>query len=184
MSFKVVIAVSWLAAVSYAVVFERRPDLGEFQDEKKCFPYKTPWVAVLRNFENDEFFGGKSKCIRITPTAPLTGNVAEDFVEYGPTGKTNTKILLTSTEGYQHNNVLNVTFLDGPGKGSTFDMFSVYSECDRCKIFRNAYAGENACSMFVPVTLKNKVDPACQFIFNLLCGSANHYSLLDDTCSF
>ncbi|KAK8758629.1 hypothetical protein V5799_003739 [Amblyomma americanum] len=184
MSFSFVVAVVCFAVIANAVHPERRPDLGEFQDEFKCFPHETPWLAVLRNYESDPYFGGKAKCIRVTQSAPLQGDVAEGTVEYAGTERVKTKLTLTRTEGYHHKNALNATFLDGPGQGKEFRLFSIYSECDKCKLYRNPYAGENACSLFVPARLRNQIDPACQFIFNLHCGTDNHYRLLDDTCPF
>ncbi|KAH8022134.1 hypothetical protein HPB51_022016 [Rhipicephalus microplus] len=43
---------------------------------------------------------------------------------------------------------------------------------------------ENACTLFVPESQKNQIDPSCLFIFNLLCGGDKHYLLLDDSCTF
>ncbi|XP_065305485.1 uncharacterized protein [Dermacentor albipictus] len=184
MSLGFALAFGFLAVAANAVHIERRPDLGEFQDERECFPYETPWLAVLRNFENDPYIGGNAKCIRVTQTAPLQGDVTENVVEYGHTEKVRNKVTLMSTEGYHHKNLMNVTFLEGPGKGAHLLLFSMYSDCDKCKVYRNPYAGEDACTLFVPASRARQIDPACQFIFNLLCGSDKHYHLLDDSCTF
>ncbi|KAH6929023.1 hypothetical protein HPB50_022482 [Hyalomma asiaticum] len=148
-----------------------------------AFPYERPWFAVLRNFESDPYLGGTAKCIRVTQAAPLQGDVTENVVEFG-TQKARNRVTLMSTEGYRHKNALNVTFLEGPAKASHVLLFNVYSDCDKCKMYRNLYAGENACTLFVPEGRRNQIDPTCQFIFNLLCGSENHYRLLDDSCTF
>ncbi|XP_037280164.1 uncharacterized protein LOC119173450 [Rhipicephalus microplus] len=184
MSIGFVFGFAFLAAIATAVPLERRPELGQFQDESKCFPYEKPWFAMLRNFENDPYVGGTAKCIRVTQAAPLQGHVTENVVEFGHTHRARNRLTLTNTEGYQHKNALNVTFLEGPGKGSTIQLFNAYSDCDKCKIYRNPYAGENACTLFVPESQKNQIDPSCLFIFNLLCGGDKHYLLLDDSCTF
>ncbi|KAL1416217.1 hypothetical protein MTO96_006476 [Rhipicephalus appendiculatus] len=140
-----VFGLGFLAVAATAVPLERRPDLGEFQDESKCFPYEGPWFAVLRNFENDPHIGGTAKCIRVTQTAPLQGDVTENVVEFGQTHKARNRLTLTSTEGIPAQERAERHFPGwihaGPGKGSTIQLFNAYSDCDKCKVYRNPYAG-------------------------------------------
>ncbi|KAH7947821.1 hypothetical protein HPB52_016149 [Rhipicephalus sanguineus] len=116
MSLGFAVGLGFLAVAANAVPLERRPDLGEFQDESKCFPYERPWFAMLRNFESDPYIGGTAKCVRVTQTAPLQDDVTVNVVEFGHTHK-------------------------ATRKGIDHSLFNVYSDCDKCKVYRNTYAG-------------------------------------------
>ncbi|KAL3243549.1 hypothetical protein MRX96_020147 [Rhipicephalus microplus] len=88
----------------------RDPELGEFQDDGKCFPLKQPWFVAFRNYEVDPFFGLAAKCVRFSPTdVPYVDNATHVKVEYGDHDSLDLSVQLVRTDGYHHQNALRVS---------------------------------------------------------------------------
>uniref|UniRef100_A0A6G5A940 Putative lipocalin 21 n=1 Tax=Rhipicephalus microplus TaxID=6941 RepID=A0A6G5A940_RHIMP len=78
----------------------RDPELGEFQDDGKCFPLKQPWFVAFRNYEVDPFFGLAAKCVRFSPTdVPYVDNATHVKVEYGDHDSLDLSVQLVRTDG-------------------------------------------------------------------------------------
>uniref|UniRef100_V5IBJ5 Putative lipocal-1 9 n=1 Tax=Ixodes ricinus TaxID=34613 RepID=V5IBJ5_IXORI len=103
----VVLAIASLASSN--TLNEKRPELGQYQDDGKCFPLKTSWHMMYRSFETDPFFGNTAKCARITGTSPVVNGSTEANIEFSPDKKSGIKIELISSDGYTHKNVLRVS---------------------------------------------------------------------------
>ncbi|CAN7983227.1 unnamed protein product [Ixodes pacificus] len=179
---RVVALASFLVVVAGVSYLERRPELGVFQDEEKCFPYTGTWHAKYRNFEHDKFFGATAKCVRVSHKETFKNGSTVHKVEVGSTVKVHVLTTPASSEGYDKKNVLKSTFLDGEFVDHTFELYAAYADCAVCKVLRHSYAGENACSLFVPEHRLENTEPACEFIFELLCGHKK-FHLHDETCS-
>lgn len=186
MIFQAIVAAGFLLFVvnanEFYEPFERRPDLGAFQDEEHCFPYDGTWHAKYRNYESDPFFGGATKCFRATLTATHSNGTTDSLLEYGTKGKVNVRTSLSSSKGYEKKNVMNVLFLDGESAGKTAEVYAAYVDCAVCKVVRNSYIDENACTLLVPEHRLENTETACEFIFELLCGKEK-YGVHDETCN-
>ncbi|KAL3243550.1 hypothetical protein MRX96_020147 [Rhipicephalus microplus] len=143
----------------------RDPELGEFQDDGKCFPLKQPWFVAFRNYEVDPFFGLAAKCVRFSPTdVPYVDNATHVKVEYGDHDSLDLSVQLVRTDGYHHQNALRVSPTGAP-----------------CKIIRHPYAGRAACSLLVTAEHIENPPNACHFIYRLLCG-ATKIPIYDESC--
>ncbi|XP_077540917.1 uncharacterized protein LOC144153140 [Haemaphysalis longicornis] len=177
---KSLIALFFLVVVVSAAKYEQRPELGKYQDESKCFPYEEYWYVVYRTHDHDEYLGD-SKCSHLKQTKPLVNGTAEFAHNGHGRDYQHLHVELHHSEGYTVHNKLNVTLLDGPKKGHNIHLYSAFSDCYECKVLRHPYAGENACSLLVPVHKKYHVPESCKFVFHLLCGEKYH-TVLDETC--
>ncbi|XP_075540040.1 uncharacterized protein LOC142574937 [Dermacentor variabilis] len=115
------------------------PELGPFQ-EALCFPVQQLWYQMYRNFEDDPFLGGKSKCLKGTEAGEVVDDPTMATFEYSPDGILNTKIKLMSSPGYTAKNVINVQPVDSPG--SSINLTISYHECGSCKVIRHSYINE------------------------------------------
>ncbi|CAN7989293.1 unnamed protein product [Ixodes hexagonus] len=174
----VVALASFLVVVAGVNYPERKPELGVYQDEEKCFPYTGTWYAKYRNFERDPYFGGTAKCVRCTHHEDFKNGSHVHLVEVG-SSKVDIKVTPVSSEGYAHKNVLRVSLLDH--EEIEINASVVYVDCNVCKILRHPYISKTACSVLVPATQVHKGGTVCDFIYDLLCGSQK-YQIYDDSC--
>ncbi|XP_070388515.1 uncharacterized protein [Dermacentor albipictus] len=119
----------------------------------QCFPLDNTWHQMYRDFEEDPYLGGKSKCVKGTETGDFVGDSAVVIFEYPPDTIKNTTIKLMSSPGYTAKNVLNVQPIDGKG-----------------------------CSIWVSGAELGQPHPCCEYIFELLCGFHRTYQIYDDSC--
>ncbi|KAG0428196.1 hypothetical protein HPB47_024809 [Ixodes persulcatus] len=131
---------------------EKRPELGQYQDDGKCFPLKTSWHMMYRSFETDPFFGNTAKCARVTGKSPVVNDSTEANIEFSPDGKRGIKIKLISSDGYTQKNVLRVSLKN-----------------------------QTACSVLLPTTQLHQPNTVCDFVYDLLCGTKK-YQIYDDSC--
>ncbi|KAH8022137.1 hypothetical protein HPB51_022019 [Rhipicephalus microplus] len=158
----------------------RDPELGEFQDDGKCFPLKQPWFVAFRNYEVDPFFGLAAKCVRFSPTdVPYVDNATHVKVEYGDHDSLDLSVQLVRTDGYHHQNALRVS--PTGGAQVEIDLPIDYVDCSTCKIIRHPYAGRAACSLLVTAEHIENPPNACHFIYRLLCG-ATKIPIYDESC--
>ncbi|XP_075552134.1 uncharacterized protein LOC142585331 [Dermacentor variabilis] len=163
-----------------AQVNVRDPELGEFQDDGKCFPLKQPWFMVYRNYEADPFFGLAAKCVRVSPTdVPYVDNATHLKVEFGDHDSLDLSVQLVPTSGYRHQNALRVS--PTGGAQVELDLPIDYVDCNSCKILRHPYAGKAACSLMVTGEHVANPPSACHFIYRLLCG-ATKIPIYDESC--
>ncbi|XP_075535047.1 uncharacterized protein LOC142570559 [Dermacentor variabilis] len=52
----------------------------------QCFPLEQSWHQMYRDFEEDPYLGGKSKCVKGTQTGDFVGDSAVVVFEYPPDG--------------------------------------------------------------------------------------------------
>ncbi|XP_075552132.1 uncharacterized protein LOC142585330 isoform X1 [Dermacentor variabilis] len=174
------LALAFLAVAANALYYETKPELARYQDEAECFPYEERWYVIYRTFEHDPYLGD-GKCAYLSQTKPLVNGTAEAQLKYRTGEVVDFKTELHKTEGYNYYNKHNVTLLSGPKKGHSFPLYTAYSDCYECKVYRHPYAGENACSLVVPAHKKNHLTHSCKFIFHLLCGHS-YQAVYDETC--
>lgn len=174
------LALAFLVVAANALYYETKPELGKYQDEAKCFPYETYWYVVYRTFEHDPYLD-HGKCAYVAQTKPLVNETAHAHLKDATGQVLEFTTELHKTEGYKYYNKHNVSLLNGPKKGHSVSLFSAYSDCDECKVYRHPYIGENACSLLVPAHRKNNLTHSCKFIFQLLCGN-NYETVYDETC--
>uniref|UniRef100_A0A023GDK5 Putative lipocal-1 1 n=1 Tax=Amblyomma triste TaxID=251400 RepID=A0A023GDK5_AMBTT len=157
---------------------DSNPALGAYQDDGKCFPMKESWYIAYRNFENDPYFGGTSKCAKATEITPYVHNSSIVVLEYGKTLQY-TKVSLASGCGYNAQNSAKVAVF---GQfHSKFSMTAAYIDCNNCKLFRNSYAlGGNGCTLWKPESKINQENRCCDFVFALLCGGSAKYQIYDN----
>ncbi|KAK8758627.1 uncharacterized protein LOC144099053 [Amblyomma americanum] len=158
----------------------RDPELGEFQDDGKCFPLKHSWFVVYRSYEADPFFGLTAKCVRFHSTeTPYVNNATSIRVEFGDHDKQDVYVKLVSFQGYKHQNALRVS----PTEAGELeiDLPIDYVDCDTCKILRHPYVSRSACSLMVPEQHVANPHSACHFIYRMLCGSKK-VQIYDESC--
>ncbi|KAG0428195.1 hypothetical protein HPB47_024808 [Ixodes persulcatus] len=172
-----VLAIASLA--SSDTLNEKRPELGQYQDDGKCFPLKTSWHMMYRSFKTDPFFGNTAKCARFTGTSPVVNGSTEANIEFSPDGKSGIKIKLISSDGYTHKNVLRVSLKDL--EEVSVDVSVAYVDCNVCKVLRHTYISKTACSVLLPTTQLHQPNTVCDFVYDLLCGTKK-YQIYDDSC--
>ncbi|XP_049520496.1 uncharacterized protein LOC125944217 [Dermacentor silvarum] len=154
---------------------------GSFALVPVCFAMEQSWHQVYRNFEEDPYLGGKTKCIKGTHTGDLVGDSAVVIFEYPPDGIINTIIKLMSSPGYTAKNVLNVQPVDQPG--SSVNLTISYQDCHSCKVIRHSYINEGkGCSLWVTGAGLGQPHTCCDYIFELLCGLHPAYKIYDHSC--
>ncbi|EEC15927.1 conserved hypothetical protein, partial [Ixodes scapularis] len=176
---RVVALASFLVVVAGVSYLERRPELGVFQDEEKCFPYTGTWHAKYRNFEHDKYFGATTKCVRVSHKETFKNGSTVHRVEVGSTVKVVIKIKLVSSEGYTHKNTLHVSLKDL--EEVSVDVSAAYIDCNVCKVLRHTYISKTACSVLLPATQLHQPNTVCDFVYDLLCGTEK-YQIYDDSC--
>ncbi|XP_077486014.1 uncharacterized protein LOC144097099 [Amblyomma americanum] len=174
------LAFAFLVVTVSAVDYELRPELGKYQNEAECYPLESYWYVIYRTYDHDPYFGD-GKCTYFRQTKPLVNGTAEGHVNNSSGLVVNVKTELLKSEGYKYYNKVNVTVLSGPKKGHNVHVYTAYSDCNECKVYRHPYAGESACSLVVPAHKKNHLTHSCKFIFHLLCGES-HHAVYDETC--
>uniref|UniRef100_A0A023GCV9 Putative lipocal-1 1 n=1 Tax=Amblyomma triste TaxID=251400 RepID=A0A023GCV9_AMBTT len=156
------------------------PELGQFQDDGKCFPLKKTWFVVYRSYDSDPFFGLTAKCLRVHSTdVPYVNNATRVRVEFGDHGILDLNAKLLASEGYKHQNRLRVSPVEGPEL--EIDLRVDYVECNTCKILIHPYISKTACSLLVPEPHVANPHSACHFIYRMLCGSKK-VQIYDASC--
>ncbi|XP_050043401.1 uncharacterized protein [Dermacentor andersoni] len=162
-------------------LLDLNPDLGPFQDESTCFPLEQSWHQIYRDFEEDPYLGGKSKCVKGTQTGDFVGDSAVVIFEYPPDGIKNTTFKLMSSPGYTAKNVLNVQPVDNPE--SSINLTIAYRDCHSCKVIRHSYINEGkGCSLWVTGAELGQPHACCEYIFELLCGFHPTFQIYDESC--
>lgn len=157
---------------------ENNPELGVYQDESNCFPLRHTWYIIYRSFENDPYFGGSPTCIAVYENGPFENGSGGITVEVGGTNKVNATATLMSSPGYSVKNVVNVE-VDGDPEVN-FNVTSVYTDCERCKVLRHSYAdGGRGCSLWQPESAIGQNITCCHFIYDLVCGTSTKYDIYD-----
>uniref|UniRef100_A0A034WYV1 Lipocalin 28 n=1 Tax=Rhipicephalus microplus TaxID=6941 RepID=A0A034WYV1_RHIMP len=162
-------------------MLDLNPDLGPYQDDSQCFPLEQSWHLMYRDFEDDPYLGGKSKCVKGTQTGEYVDDSTLVVFEYPPNGVINTTFKLMSSPGYTAKNVVNVQPVDQPG--SSVNLTISFRDCHSCKVIRHSYINEGrGCSMWVAEADLGNPHPCCEFAFELLCGFHTTYQIYDESC--
>ncbi|XP_077511656.1 uncharacterized protein LOC144122018 [Amblyomma americanum] len=162
-------------------LLDLNPDLGPFQDERECFPLEETWHLIYRDFEDDPYLGGKSKCVTGTQTGTFIGDSAYVYFEFPPGKKLNTSLKLMSSPGYTAKNILNFTPFSAPDKN--INLTIAYRDCHSCKVIRHSYINNGVgCSMWVTDHELRIPHPCCDYVFELLCGFNPTYKMFDESC--
>ncbi|KAH7949038.1 hypothetical protein HPB49_004243 [Dermacentor silvarum] len=94
---------------------------------------------MFRNFEEDRFFGGTSKCVSATQKTAVVRDSVRTSVGYGKT-KVPRRLTFHSSAGYTMKNVAREQLLDEPTE--SFNLTGVYIDCENCHIVRHSYVDE------------------------------------------
>ncbi|XP_049524501.1 uncharacterized protein LOC125946086 [Dermacentor silvarum] len=156
---------------------EDNPELGTYQNIEQCFSGEVTLYMMFRNFEEDRFFGGTSKCVSATQKTAVVRDSVRTSVGYGKT-KVPRRLTFHSSAGYTMKNVAREQLLDEPTE--SFNLTGVYIDCENCHIVRHSYVDEGAgCSYWVPEDKVTEENSCCHFVFDLLCGT-HKYQVYDD----
>ncbi|KAL1416218.1 hypothetical protein MTO96_006477 [Rhipicephalus appendiculatus] len=176
------LALAFFVVAANALYYETKPELGKYQDEYQCFPYETYWYVIYRTFEHDPYLDD-GKCAYVVQTKPLVNKTAHAHLKDSTGAVLEFQTELHKTEGYKYYNKHNVTLLSGPKKGHSVTLYSAYSDCDECKVYRHPYIGgkREPARCWYPAHRKNSLTHSCKFIFHLLCGNS-YQTVYDETC--
>ncbi|KAL1476121.1 hypothetical protein MTO96_036752 [Rhipicephalus appendiculatus] len=64
---------------------DNNPDLEEYQNMEDCFSKKATIYMMFRNYEEDRYFGGTSKCVSATIKRTGIERSVPFTVDYGTT---------------------------------------------------------------------------------------------------
>ncbi|XP_077532567.1 uncharacterized protein LOC144144936 [Haemaphysalis longicornis] len=185
MSYNIAFAALILSALcggAHLATPDLNPDLGQYQDETDCFPFKSNLHQIYRNFKSDPYFGGDAKCVRTGPTPPLVDSQFNTTFNYGENGALEVTIRVMSSPGYTAKNILNIMPLNSAQ--APFNFTVAYRDCQRCKVFRHSYINNGAgCSYWLTDEALGDEKTCCEFIYDLLCGTSEKYTIYDSTCS-
>ncbi|XP_077532561.1 uncharacterized protein LOC144144931 [Haemaphysalis longicornis] len=157
---------------------ENNPELGEYQNEGACFPLRDTWYIMYRSFDYDVYFGGDPTCLVISASGPFENDSGKFTVGVGGTVKVNVTATLTSSPGYEVQNIIHVVADEVPQVN--FNLTSVYTDCESCKVLRHSYAdGGKGCSLWQPKQALGTNVTCCHFVYDLVCGTSTKYQLYD-----
>uniref|UniRef100_A0A023GAC1 Putative lipocal-1 1 n=1 Tax=Amblyomma triste TaxID=251400 RepID=A0A023GAC1_AMBTT len=158
---------------------DNNPKLGRYQNDVNFFPSKEPWYLVYENFDYDPIFNDNGTCVRMTGKSREDGNTMFATAEFWPSPPMELDVALTSSPGYDVDNVIVITNPKEPSE--TFNLTIAYIEPETCVIVRHSYVDEGkGCSYWVPESQLGKTIRCCEFIFDLLCGTPQKYTIYED----
>ncbi|KAL1478994.1 hypothetical protein MTO96_052234 [Rhipicephalus appendiculatus] len=171
MAFLVALTLPALLGASQKFI-DNNPELEIYQNMEQCFTQKGTLYMMFRNYEEDRYFGGLSKCVSATLTTTVSDDTVNLDINYGRT-KSRRRQTFFSSPGYTVKNAAQQQVLDG-SRGS-FNLTAVYIDCDNCHILRHSYVNSGAgCSYWVPQEKVAENNTCCSFVFDLLCGTEKY----------